>query len=247
MPTASSWNGSVDLHADEGRSGVLRSPTMLPIEPEPTRWGFPPADSSDDDLVCLGGDLEPGTILNAYRNGLFPMPVGPRLGKKRLGWWSPDPRGILPLAGLHISRSLRRSLPTFEVRFNTSFREVMQRCGDPRRPHGWITNEFLDAYDHLHGTGWAHSAEVWRNDRLVGGVYGLAIGGLFAGESMFHEETDASKAALVGLVDHLRVQGFTLFDVQWRTDHLATLGVVEISRSDYLARLREALAIPAVF
>jgi leucyl/phenylalanyl-tRNA---protein transferase len=218
-----------------------------PVEPPPTKWAFPPAESGEDDLVCLGGDLEPGTILAAYRAGLFPMPVGSTFGKKRLGWWSPDPRGILPLEGLHVSRSLRRNLPNFDVRFNTSFRAVMERCGDPRRPHGWITPEFVNAYDGLHQSGWAHSAEVWREGRLVGGVYGLAIGGLFAGESMFHEETDASKAALVGLVLRLREHGFKLFDVQWRTDHLATLGVVEVSRSEYLARLRDAVLRPCSF
>jgi leucyl/phenylalanyl-tRNA---protein transferase len=223
------------------------TPVYRPVEPEPTRWGFPPADSAEDDLVCLGGDLEPGTILAAYRAGLFPMPVGTTFGKKRLGWWSPDPRGILPLDGLHVSRSLRRALPSFEVRFNTVFRDVMMRCGDPRRPHGWITPEFINAYDDLHRTGWVHSAEVWRAGRLVGGVYGIAIGALFAGESMFHSETDASKAALVGLVSHLRDRGFTLFDVQWRTEHLATLGVIEVPRVEYLDRLANALAVPATF
>jgi leucyl/phenylalanyl-tRNA---protein transferase len=223
------------------------TPVDRPVEPEPTRWGFPPADSAEDDLVCLGGDLEPGTILAAYRAGLFPMPVGTSFGKKRLGWWSPDPRGILPLDALHVSRSLRRALPSFEVRFNTVFRDVMLRCGDPRRPHGWITPEFVNAYDDLHRRGWVHSAEVWRGDRLVGGVYGIAIGGLFAGESMFHSETDASKAALVGLVGHLRERGFTLFDVQWRTDHLATLGVIEVTRAAYLERLATALLVPATF
>jgi leucyl/phenylalanyl-tRNA---protein transferase len=223
------------------------TPVDRPVEPEPTRWGFPPADSGEDDLVCLGGDLKPGTILAAYRAGLFPMPVGTSFGKKRLGWWSPDPRGILPLDAMHVSRSLRRALPSFEVRFNTVFRDVMLRCGDPRRAHGWITPEFVNAYDDLHRRGWVHSAEVWRAGRLVGGVYGIAIGGLFAGESMFHSETDASKAALVGLVDHLRERGFTLFDVQWRTDHLATLGVIEVTRAEYLARLADALLVPATF
>jgi leucyl/phenylalanyl-tRNA---protein transferase len=223
------------------------TPVDRPVEPEPTRWGFPPADSAEDDLVCLGGDLEPGTILAAYRAGLFPMPVGAAFGKKRLGWWSPDPRGILPLDAMHVSRSLRRVLPSFEVRFNTVFRDVMLRCGDPRRPHGWITPEFVNAYDDLHRRGWVHSAEVWRAGHLVGGVYGIAIGGLFAGESMFHAETDASKAALVALVDRLRTKGFTLFDVQWRTDHLASLGVIEVTRADYLERLANALMVPATF
>ena len=196
-----------------------------------------------DDLICAGGDLAPGTILHAYRNGLFPMP----LGRRKLGWWSPDPRGVLPLDGLIVSRSLRASCRRFEIRVDTSFRDVMQRCGDPRRPHGWINDDFVNAYDRLHHLGWVHSVETWLDGRLVGGLYGVAVGALFAGESMFHSETDASKVALVALVEMLRHSGFSLLDVQWRTDHLATLGVVAIPRTDYIGRLSVAIAQPVRF
>jgi leucyl/phenylalanyl-tRNA--protein transferase len=219
-------------------------PQPLPREPEPTRWAFPPPESfGPDDLVCVGGDLTPGTLLAAYRTGLFPMPAG----RKRLGWWSPDPRGILPLDAMHVSRSLRKSCRKFEIRCNTDFRTVMSRCGDPRRPHGWINDEFIDAYDRLHRLGWVHTVETWRDGRLVGGLYGVAIGGLFAGESMFHEDTDASKVALVALVDRLNEGGFSLLDVQWKTDHLASLGVVNEPRFSYLKKLRTSLTKHCVF
>ncbi|MEZ5256511.1 MAG: leucyl/phenylalanyl-tRNA--protein transferase [Ilumatobacteraceae bacterium] len=189
-------------------------------------------------MVAAGGDLLPGTLLRAYRHGLFPMP----LGRKKLGWWSPDPRGVLPLDGLRVSRSLRQSCRRYEVRVDTDFRSVMQRCGDPRRPHGWITPAFVDAYTWLHELGWAHSIEVHdRQGALVGGLYGVSIGRLFAGESMFHTARDASKVALVHLVELLRDDGFTLLDVQWSTPHLVSLGAVDIARDEYLARLAEAI------
>jgi len=160
--------------------------------------------------------------------------------KKLIGWWSPDPRGVLPLDGMHVSRSLRRSSQRFEIRFDTAFEEVIRGCGDPSRPHGWISEAFVQAYVRLHRLGWAHSVETWRDDRLVGGLYGVRINGFFAGESMFHIETDASKVALVALVDWLNESRATLLDVQWSTPHLASLGVVEISRTDYLRRLAVA-------
>ena len=176
-----------------------------PIEPGPTPWTFPSVDLGDDGgLVGLGGDLEPGTLLAAYRSGLFPMPIG----RRKIGWWSPDPRGVLPLDGLTVSRSLRRSCSRFEIRFDTVFREVMRRCGDPRRPHGWINTAFIDAYERMHRLGWAHSVEAFSPDgRLVGGLYGVRINRFFAGESMFHTERDASKVALVALVEQLRSEG----------------------------------------
>jgi leucyl/phenylalanyl-tRNA---protein transferase len=195
--------------------------------------------------VCVGADLEPGTLLAAYRRGLFPMPLGRR--RNQLGWFSPDPRGVLPLDGLHISRSLRSSLKRFEITVDTSFTEVMLHCGDPRRPHGWINEAFVDAYSELHRLGWAHSVEVRQGGALVGGLYGLAIGGLFAGESKFHTVTDASKVAVVATVEILRANAFELFDVQWRTDHLATLGVVEIPRSEYLDRLKTTETASRIF
>jgi leucyl/phenylalanyl-tRNA--protein transferase len=172
------------------------------------------------------------------------MPIGD--GKTQLlAWWSPDPRGVLPLDGLHVSRSLRKAMPRFELRFDTAFEQVVAACADPARSGGWITDEIAAAYGELHRLGWAHSVEAWATDgRLVGGLYGVCIGGLFAGESMFHHETDASKVALVGLVERLRAGGATLLDVQWPTPHLTSLGVVEISRADYLARLDVAIQLP---
>jgi leucyl/phenylalanyl-tRNA--protein transferase len=161
--------------------------------------------------------------------------------KRMLGWWSPDPRGVVPLDGLRVSRSLRRSCRRYELRVDTSFREVMARCGDPNRPHGWITPAFIDAYERLHHLGWVHSVETFADGELIGGLYGVHIRGLFAGESMFSAATDASKVALVALVDRLREAGVTLLDVQWATDHLASLGAVAIPRRQYLARLAEAV------
>jgi leucyl/phenylalanyl-tRNA--protein transferase len=195
--------------------------------------------ADESGLVCAGGDLDPGTLLAAYRHGLFPMPL-----HNTIGWWSPDPRGILPLEGLKVSRSLRRSLARYEVRIDTAFADVVAACADPSRPDGWISQEIQAAYTRLHQMGWAHSVESWHDGTLVGGLYGVAIGGLFAGESMFHHRTDASKVALVHLVDGLAATGGSLLDVQWRTPHLARLGVVEISREEYLRRLRDALRSP---
>jgi len=207
------------------------------IQPPPSRWQLPsPAEADGHGLVGVGADLEPGTLLAAYAGGLFPMPMR----KKLIGWWSPDPRGVLPLDGLIVSRSLRQSCHRFEVRIDTSFTEVVRNCGDPKRPHGWINEQFIDAYTLLHEMGWAHSIETWRDGELVGGLYGLLIGGFFAGESMFHSVTDASKVAVVATVEWLRETGVELFDVQWSTSHLASLGVVEIPRAEYLRRLARA-------
>ena len=195
--------------------------------------------------VAVGGDLEPGTLLMAYRSGLFPMPLGRR--RRDVGWWSPDPRAVLPLDGLVVSRSLRRSLQRFDVRIDTAFEEVVRRCGDPSRPHGWINEDIVRAYVRLHELGWAHSVESWTpGGDLVGGLYGVGIGAFFAGESMFHTETDASKVALVRLVERLGDRPAALLDVQWATPHLASLGVVEVPRRDYLERLDAAVSAPQV-
>ena len=191
--------------------------------------------------MAIGGDLSPGTLLAAYRAGLFPMPVGRR---HRLGWWSPDPRAVLPVDGMHVSRSLRRSMRGFTLTVDRAFESVMRGCADPRRPHGWITDDFVRAYVRLFELGWAHSVEVWRDDDLVGGVYGVSIGAFFAGESMFHRATDASKASLVGLTQLLGPVPGALLDVQWLTPHLASIGCVELPRSEYLQRLRVATALP---
>lgn len=176
---------------------------IRPIEPPPSPWDFPSVDRADESgLVAVGADLEPGTLLAAYRRGLFPMPLG---GHGPLGWWSPDPRAVIPLDGLRVSRSLRRSRARFEIRVDTAFKQVIEACADPARPHGWITPEIRDAYVRLHELGWVHSVEAWSRDdgSLAGGLYGVAIGGLFAGESMFHHRSDASKVALVALVELL--------------------------------------------
>lgn len=198
----------------------------------------------DEDVVALGADLEPGTILAAYRSGLFPMPIRQRR-REVLAWWSPEPRGILPLDGLRVSRSLRRSCGRFEIRLDTAFEQVIDACGDPGREGRWITPEIRAAYLDLHELGWVHSVEAWDEaGTLAGGLYGIAIGGLFAGESMFHRVTDASKVALVALVDLLDRAGATLLDVQWVTPHLASLGAVDIPREGYLAMVADAVALP---
>lgn len=214
--------------------------SSLPVEPAPTRWRLPDPDRADDDGIAgVGADLEPGTLLAAYRTGLFPMP----LGRRSIAWFSPDPRAIIPLDELRVSRSLRRSLSRFEVRQDTRFADVMMRCADPRRPGGWITPKFLKAYIRLHELGWAHSIECYDGDVLVGGLYGVRIGGLFAGESMFHAATDASKVALVALVRWLRETGAALLDVQWMTPHLRSLGAVDLHRHEYLERLDAAVHV----
>lgn len=217
----------------------------MPIDPGPCTWDLPdPALAQPgEDVVAVGADLAPSTVLSAYRCGLFPM----HLPAGELGWWSPDPRGVLPLDALRVPRSLRKSLRRFTVTVDADFRGVMLGCAEGRTDGAWITPEFLDAYGQLHDLGWAHSVEVWQEGRLVGGLYGIEVGGLFAGESMFHRATDASKVALVALVDLLKAAGSPadrLLDVQWRTDHLATLGVVEIPRLAYLRRLASAVALP---
>ncbi|MEL6891074.1 MAG: leucyl/phenylalanyl-tRNA--protein transferase [Actinomycetota bacterium] len=215
------------------------------VMPPATRFVMPTPDTCEpgSDLVAIGADLEPGTLLTAYRNGLFPMPVDPRRRRSKLAWYSPDPRGVLPLDELRVSRSLRRSVRRFRYEIDGDFDGVIRACADPSRNGRWITAEFIDAYTALHELGWAHSVEVHdeATGELVGGLYGVRINGLFAGESMFHTATDASKVALVHLVDWLAQTGASLLDVQWSTPHLASLGVVEICREQYLERLAEAL------
>jgi len=218
---------------------------MPPVEPPPTTWAFPPPERwpADDDLIAIGADLGPGTLLAAYRNGLFPMPFE---GAGAPGWWSPLTRGVLPLDGLRMTRSLRKSARRFEIRVDSACADVIAGCADPRRLGGWIDDDIRAAYQRLHELGWVHSVEAWRDGQLAGGLYGVAIGGLFAGESMFHRERDASKVALLGLVDLLSDEyaGQRLVDTQWVTEHLAGLGVVEVSRADYLKRLEAALELP---
>jgi leucyl/phenylalanyl-tRNA--protein transferase len=159
-----------------------------------------------------------------------------------LAWWSPDPRGVLPFAGFHRSRTLRRHAKRFTLTVNMAFTAVMRECADPRRPHGWIDESFVEAYAELHRLGWAHSVEAWLDDELVGGMYGIRIGRFFAGESMFHRATDASKVALGAAVELLAAEGVELFDVQWTTPHLRSLGAVDLPRTVYLERLAAAVA-----
>ena len=215
----------------------------MPEPVGPTRWLLPDPSAAQpgQEVIAVGAELDVPTVHAAYLRGLFPM----HLPSGDLAWWSPDPRGILPLERLRVSRSLRRSMRRFSFSVGVAFERVMRECADERREAGWITEEFVGTYTRLHELGWAHSVEVWMGDALVGGLYGVEIGGLFAGESMFHRETDASKAALVVLVERLRAcGGDRLLDVQWCTDHLATLGAVEVPRADYLARLGSALDLP---
>lgn len=244
----------------------------MPTSPPPTGWDLSGAPTPEgEDLIAVGADLEPGTLLEAYRAGLFPMGLGVE-GSGPIGWWSPDPRGVLLPGRLRVSRSLRRACTRFEVTVDTDFTAVMAGCADPSRSGAWITPEIEDAYLRLHQLGWAHSVEVRRGGELVGGLYGVAIGGLFAGESMFHRVTDASKVALVALVELLDARrpgvydnqpaapGETdqpaatpgpawLVDVQWATPHLEGLGVAEVRRAQYLQALAQVLRrpLPEVF
>ena len=214
----------------------------MPSEPLATNWVFPDPLEADDDLVAVGADLQPGTVLSAYRQGLFPMPLG---DGRSVAWWSPVERGVLPLTGLRVTRSLCQSVKRFTTTVDVAFDDVVHNCADPTREGGWIDDDITAAYSTLHRLGWAHSVEVWRGSDLVGGLYGVAIGGLFAGESMFHRANDASKVALVALVDLLSDgEQHRLLDVQWATPHLRTLGVAEVPRQDYLRLLRRALAVP---
>ena len=215
-------------------------------EPLTTRYRFPHPETADaDGFLAMGGDLKPGTLLLAYRNGIFPWTTDP------ITWWSPDPRTIIPVGGVHVSRSLQRFMrkPGLSVSFDTAFRAVMEECARPRpgRDQTWISPQFIAAYTRLHALGHAHSAEVWRDGRLVGGLYGVSIGAFFAGESMFAGEENASKVALASMGEKLRACGFGLFDVQLMTRHLRSMGAVEIPRVEYLALLRVAAAQEAPF
>ena len=218
------------------RAGKTLHDARVPRLPDPTPWSLePPPDDHPEDLWAVGADLEPGTLLAAYRVGLFPMPIGPQLG-----WFSPLRRAIVPLETFAPSRSLRRAARRFEIRVDTSFGDVVSGCARPGHPQSWIDADIEDAYGRLHELGWAHSVEAWDDE-------GLSIGGLFAAESMFHVRTDASKAAFLGLVGHLVEVGDPdrrLLDVQWLTPHLASLGAIEVDRADYRKGLSIALELP---
>lgn len=188
--------------------------------------------------------LAPERLLAAYAAGIFPM--ADEAGT--VHWLAPDPRAVIPLDGFKVSRSLRsaRRGGAFTFSINRAFVEVIESCAD-RADGSWISQEIHDAYCRLHQAGFAHSVEAWMGDQLAGGLYGVAIGGAFFGESMFHRETDASKVALVVLVERMRERGFTLLDVQFMTDHLRQFGAVEIPRFEYETRLREATRLPCSF
>lgn len=216
----------------------------MPIEPPGSRFRFPdPASYGEDDLVAVGGDLLPGTLLAGYRQGLFPM----HLEDGRLGWWSPVKRGVIPFDRLQVSKSLRRSLRRYQITFDEDLESVIEGCAQLDRPHAWINEEVKDAYLEMGRLGWVHSVEAWTAEGdLAGGLYGVKIEGLFAGESMFSQARDASKVALVALVGVLSAIPAGLLDVQWATPHLLSLGAIAIDRAEYSARLAGALRAPRV-
>ena len=210
------------------------------------RLRFPsPRLADDEGLVAVGGDLSLPRLLLAYRSGIFPWTVDP------ITWWSPDPRAIFELDGLHVPRSLNRVLRkgAFRITVDRAFRRVMKGCAAPGPGHRstWISPEFIAAYTQLHERGHAHSLECWQASQLVGGIYGVTVGGLFAGESMFHRVSNASKVALFHLIEHLRRRRFVLFDIQMLTPITGQLGGITIPREEYLRRLAEAVAKPACF
>jgi leucyl/phenylalanyl-tRNA--protein transferase len=210
----------------------------------PLRFADPRV-ADDEGLVAVGGDLAVPRLLLAYRSGIFPWTANP------VSWWSPNPRAIFELERFHVPRSLAKFLrrAPFEVTCNRAFRRVVEGCATPGPGRGgsWITAEFIDAYTQLHKAGHAHSIECWRAGELVGGIYGVSMGGLFAGESMFHRATNASKVALHHLVARLRERGFALFDIQMITPATRQLGAIEISRDEYLERLAAAMRLNCQF
>ncbi|HEV8541476.1 MAG TPA: leucyl/phenylalanyl-tRNA--protein transferase [Verrucomicrobiae bacterium] len=199
----------------------------------------------DENLVDIGGELNVQTLLRAYRSGSFPWTVDP------VTWWSPDPRAVIEYGSLHVSRSLARAIQKgrFSVTVDQQFDDVIDACGAwaPQRRTTWITAEFVRAYKEMHRAGHGHSLEVWQGGKLIGGIYGVAIGGYFAGESMFHRVSNASKAAVYFLVQHLRGRGYTLFDIQMPTRVTLQLGASLLPRREFLVRLRDAQRLPATF
>ena len=219
---------------------------MFRLSAHPSDLRFPPVEqASPDGLLAVGGDLRPERLIEAYQHGIFPW----YSGDQPILWWSPDPRTVLFPAKLHISRSLKRSLrpAIFSVTLDRCFRDVMQHCAGPRPqyPDGgtWITAEMLEAYTRLHELGYAHSVETWQEGQLVGGLYGVALGGAFFAESMFTRASDASKVALVSLVRQLQTWGFRLMDCQQSSPHVTALGAKSIPRRDFLNHLTAALML----
>lgn len=187
--------------------------------------------------------IEPELLLQGYRLGVFPM----AMEDDSIAWFSPDPRAIIPLERFHVPHALRRvkRKQTFEIKIDSRFGDVIRACAE--RKDTWINDEIIESYEKLHELGYAHSVEAWSNGKLAGGLYGVAMGGAFFGESMFHEVTDASKMALVALVERLRTKKFVLLDTQWLTPHLAQFGAIEISRTEYLHRLTGAVELERGF
>ena len=215
----------------------------------PSRF-FPPAEDADaEGIVGFGGKLSPQWLLDAYGHGIFPWPIGDM--DEPMAWWSPDPRAIIELEGFHVSRRLKRTCASdrFKATLDRDFIGVIRGCATAGDRVGatWLTRRMIAAYVRLHRLGHAHSVEVWHEEKLAGGTYGVAIGGLFAAETMFHRVRDASKVALVHLVEHLKQRGYTLLDIQQLTPHTAQFGAVEIPRREYLARLAAALDKPVTF
>ena len=208
---------------------------------------FPAAHTAGrDGLIAVGGSLTPDWLLDAYRHGIFPWPMS-----GILAWWSPDPRAVIEFENLHVSRRLQRTLAAnrFRVTCDHDFAGVINGCATAQdRAHGtWLTTDLREAYVRLHRLGYAHSVEVWQGTELVGGTYGVAIGGMFAAESMFYKVSDASKVALVRLIRHLEARGYELLDIQQLTRHTARFGATEIPRRHYLSRLRQALGAEVTF
>jgi leucyl/phenylalanyl-tRNA--protein transferase len=220
----------------------------MPLLP-PSRF-FPPAEDADPEgLIAFGGRLTPEWLLDAYTHGIFPWPLTDL--EAPLAWWSPDPRAIIEFDRFHVSRRLRRTCRStkFEVTRDLDFAGVIRGCAmaPSRIGQTWLTPEMIGAYIRLHELGHAHSVEVWYSRELAGGVYGVAAGGLFAAESKFYRMRDASKVALVYLVEHLKTRGYALLDIQQLTPHTARFGAAAIPRTEYLVRLGEAIRIPATF
>ena len=187
--------------------------------------------------------IDPELLLQGYRLGVFPM----AMEDDSIAWFSPDPRAIISLEDFHVPHALRRVArkKIFEIKIDNRFGEVIRACA--KREDTWINSEIIESYERLHDLGYAHSVEAWKNNKLAGGLYGVALGGAFFGESMFHRVTDASKLALVGLVEHLRANKFALLDTQWTTPHLQQFGAIEIPRERYLKMLRRAVELPRKF
>lgn len=234
----------------EELDGVPYVPGIAPMSALPFSRYFPPVETATPEgLLCIGGELAPDWLLDAYRHGIFPWPIFD--DQEILAWWSPDPRAVFEFDGLYVSRRLARTCRSekFRVTCNRDFNGVIRGCANAgaRRFSTWLTPSMIAAYTELHRLGHAHSVETWHAGELAGGIYGIAIGGLFAGESMFYRVRDASKVALVSLVEHLAARGYRLFDIQQFTEHSASLGAIEISRRVYLQRLRRAVDLPVCF